>query len=90
MIYVLASTYKAAKMWASAQHLKPDEWFSTLDESELYGRENFHTIVLENASDLPSMLFERLFNLAQMRGRMNNGSRVHAGRSQSDDSRSDE
>lgn len=81
MIYILAGTYKAAKQWATAQQLKPDEWFSTLDESDLYGRENFHTIVLESGAELPSRLFERLFSLAQARGRMNNGNRTHRGTS---------
>jgi hypothetical protein len=71
MICILAAAYIHAKRWAVAQHLADDEWFCPLDESDIYTRQNFHVIILENASELPSMTFERLYTLAQTRGRIN-------------------
>ena len=71
MICILAATYKQAERWATAQQLADDEWFCTLDQFDLYNRENFHVIVLDTASELPPILFERLFNMAQERGRRN-------------------
>jgi hypothetical protein len=71
MIFILAGTYSQAKKWAAAQQLSDDEWFCTLDLDELKGRENFHVVVLETASELTSIQFEKLFHLAHIRGRIN-------------------
>lgn len=71
MIYILAGSYNHAKKWASAQMLADDEWFCTLDLDDLKVKENFHVVVLETASELPPVVFERLFNLGQSRGRVN-------------------
>lgn len=71
MIYILAGSYKSAKKWAAAQLLTDDEWFCTLDLDDLKSRENFHVVVLETASDLPPIQFERVFSLAHIRGRIN-------------------
>jgi len=71
MIYILAGNYANAKKWAVAQMLADDEWFSSLDEADLKSRENFHIVVLETASELSPIFFERLFNLANARGRIN-------------------
>jgi len=71
MIYILAGSYGQAKKWAAAQMLSDDEWFCTLDLDDLKSRENFHVVVLENASELPPIHFEKLFNLGQARGRIN-------------------
>lgn len=71
MIFILAGNYNQAKKWASTQQLADDEWFSTLDLDELKRASDFHVIVLETAAELPSMLFEKLFNLAHKRGRIN-------------------
>jgi hypothetical protein len=71
VIFILAGTYDSARKWAKAQQLTDDEWFSSLDIADLYGRQDFHVIVLENAGELPPILFEKLFNLAQARGRQN-------------------
>ena len=70
-IFILAGTYSEAKKWAKAQQLDNDSWFATLDVDDLNGYENFHVIVLENASELPPSEFERLFRVARTRGRMN-------------------
>lgn len=71
MIYILAGNYASALKWAAAQMLSDDEWFSSLDEADLKSRENFHVVVLETASELSPIFFERLFNLAHHRGRIN-------------------
>lgn len=71
MIYILAGTYKHAQKWAAAQQLLDSEWFYTLDLDELKGKENFHVVVLDTASELPPIFFEKVFNLARIRGRMN-------------------
>lgn len=71
MILILSGTYSQAKKWATAQMLTDGEWFCTLDSDDLRSRENFHVVVLESASELPPIVFERLFNLGQIRGRMN-------------------
>lgn len=71
MIYILSGNYDQAKKWASSQHLSNDEWFCSLDLDELRQTSNFHVIVLESASELSTLFFEKLFNLAQQRGRIN-------------------
>lgn len=80
MIYILAQSHKDAARWAKTQQLRCDEWFATLDEDELRRQRDFHTIVLDSAAELPSYLFERLFNLGQKQGRIksNNGNQTHA------------
>jgi len=70
-IFILAGTYANAKKWADAQQLDGNSWFSTLDLDELRVRDNFHVVVLETASELSPIYFERLFNLAHARGRIN-------------------
>ena len=71
MIFIIAGSYGQAKKWASAQHLADEEWFCTLDLDELKRTSNFHVVVLESASDLSPIFFERLFNMAHARGRIN-------------------
>lgn len=77
MIYILAGTYDHARKWAKSQQLSKDEWFCTLDAEELKQRMNFHVIVLDTAAELPSPLFERLFRLGQIRGRIRNGNQTY-------------
>jgi hypothetical protein len=71
MIFILAGAYSHAKRWAQAQQLNEDEWFCSLDVADIHARENFHVIILESASELPPKTFERIYTLAQTRGRMN-------------------
>jgi len=71
VIFVIAGNYNSAKKWAIAQSLTDDEWFATLDLEELKKVSNFHVIILESASELPSTFFEKLYTLAQHRGRIN-------------------
>ena len=71
MICIIAGTYAHAKKWATAQQLSDGEWFATLDIDELKSRENFHVVVLDTASELPPAFFEKVFHMAQVRGRIN-------------------
>jgi len=71
MIFVIAGSYGQAKKWAIAQSLTDKEWFCTLDLEELKNTSNFHVIILESAAELPPPFFEKLYTLAQMRGRIN-------------------
>lgn len=71
MIFILAGAYSHAKKWAESQFLANDEWFYTLDLDELKSRENFHVVVLDSAAELSPMFFEKVFNMAHTRGRMN-------------------
>jgi len=70
MIFVIAGSYNSAKKWAEAQHLIDNEWVCTLDLDEIKRMSNFHVIILESASELPPTFFEKLYTLAQFRGRM--------------------
>ena len=71
MIYILAGSHGHAKKWAATQMLADDEWFSTLDVDELNGYQNFHVIVLDSAAELSPIFFEKIFNFAHLRGRIN-------------------
>lgn len=70
MIFVIAGNYNLAKKWAVAQGLTDDEWFCTMDLEELRRESNFHVIILESAAELTPSFFEKLYTLAQMRGRI--------------------
>lgn len=49
--------------------LEDDEWFYPRDEDDLRNRSNFHTLVIGTAGQNTSAsYFERIFNLAKMRG----------------------
>ena len=70
MIYILAVSHKAAKRWAEAHQLHEKEWFTTLDPDDLKMFQNFHVIVTESASELSPGFFEKIYRLAQIRGRI--------------------
>ena len=70
MIFILAGSYKAAKMWAESQHLNDDEWFATLDVDDLKMAKNFHVIIHESAQHLSPGFFEKIYSLAHERGRI--------------------
>jgi hypothetical protein len=51
--------------------LDDNEWFYPADEYDIKRRSNFHVIVIGSAGmNVPSSYFERIFNLAQERGRI--------------------
>lgn len=71
MIFLIAGNYDHARKWAEAHQLDSSEWVCTLDLDEIKKMSNFHVIILESASYLPSSFFEKLYNLAKFRGRIN-------------------
>lgn len=72
MICIIAGNYDEAKTWASGQHLAKDEWFFPTELSDLNSRENFHVVVVGTAGwNVSPGYFEKVFSLAQVRGRIN-------------------
>lgn len=51
MICLIAGTYKSAERWAKSQNLEPWEWFWPADVFVIYGKKNFHTIVVHDGID---------------------------------------
>lgn len=71
MICIIAGNYDEARTWAYGQHLTYDEWFYPADLDELKRRCNFHVVVVGTAGQNVSPgYFEKVFNLAQSRGRV--------------------
>lgn len=71
MICILAGSERDAWQWARSQLLDKSEWFYADEAEDLYHRENFHVVVVSTAYSLPPAFFEKLYNLAKTRGRMN-------------------
>jgi len=72
MICIIAGNYREAEVWARSQSMDKSEWFYPSDFSDLNGRQNFHVFVIGTAGEnVPPGYFERLYNLAQTRGRIN-------------------
>jgi fructose-1-phosphate kinase PfkB-like protein len=71
MIAIIAGNYHEAETWARGQMLEDDEWFSIENEEDLLSRKGFHVIVVGTAGqNVPPSYFNKIFNLAQRRGRM--------------------
>jgi len=71
-ICVIAGNYQEAITWARGQTLDDDSWFYPFDIEDLKRRSNFHTVVIGSAGqNVPPSYFEKIFNLAQQRGRIN-------------------
>lgn len=71
MICLIAGNKKEATLWASGQNLDKSEWFYPDSERDLLFRSNFHVVVVGTAGEnIPSILFERIYALAKMRGRV--------------------
>jgi len=72
MICLIAGSYQEAKNWAYGQQLDSSEWFYPHEPQDLYGKENFHVLVIGTAGyNIPPSYFERIFSLAKQRGRIN-------------------
>lgn len=70
-ICLIAGNSEEAYRFARLQNLSPEQWFYPKDENDLLFRSNFHVIVVGNAGfNFPSHLFERIYNLALQRGRI--------------------
>lgn len=71
MICLLAGNYLEAQRFATAHDLDDNEWFMPADIAELYGRNNFHVLVIGTAGhNVPNSYFERVYQLAKQRGRI--------------------
>jgi fructose-1-phosphate kinase PfkB-like protein len=71
MICILAGNYEEARIWARSQLLANNEWFYPQDESDLIVRTNFHVVVVGTAGqNVPSNYFEKIYRIAQQRGRI--------------------
>ena len=71
-ICIIAGNYDEAKIWARGQHLDDDSWFYPADLEELNSRSNFHVVVVGTAGwNVSPGYFEKVFSLAQVRGRIN-------------------
>lgn len=74
MICILSGNYLEAVRFAEAQNLSPTEWFFPLDEAELSLKSNFHVIVVGSVGEnTPPAYFNRIYELAQKRGRIGRG-----------------
>ena len=72
MICIIAGNYQEAETWARGQFLARNEWFYPSDINDLDNHENFHVFVIGTAGlNVPSAYFERLYQTAQTRGRIN-------------------
>lgn len=72
MICVIAGDYHEAETWAHSQLLARNEWFYPSNEDDLKDKNNFHVIVVGTAGfNIPTPYFNKIYMLAQMRGRIN-------------------
>ena len=72
MICIISGNYEEARIWARSQLLANDEWFYPSDETDLLSRQAFHVVVVGTAGQNVSPgYFEKIYALAQIRGRMN-------------------
>lgn len=68
---ILAGNYKEAVSWARSQNLQANDWFFPEDEYDLKTKTNFHVIVVGTAGEnVPPFYFDRIYLLAQTRGRI--------------------
>jgi len=71
MICLIAGDRLEAETWARSQMLARIEWFFPEGEDDLNSRSNFHVLVVGTAGfNVPSSYFNRIYALAQQRGRI--------------------
>jgi hypothetical protein len=71
MICIIAGDELEAETWAHSHLLARNEWFFPKDENDLKTRSNFHVLIVGNAGfNIPVSYFNRIFALAQSRGRI--------------------
>ena len=71
MICIIAGNYDEALTFAKSQFLAKNEWFYPEDEDMLKRMSNFHVLVVGSAGqNVPPSYFERVYSLAQQRGRI--------------------
>jgi hypothetical protein len=71
-ICLISGNYLEAKRWAFEQQLDDGCWFYPTDIEELTKLSNFYVFVVGTAGEnVPPAYFERIFQLAKQRGRIN-------------------
>lgn len=71
MICLLAGDAREAEIFARSQNLARNEYFYPQDEEDLKSRTNFHVLVVGSAGlNVPESYWNRIYALAQMRGRI--------------------
>lgn len=70
-ICLIAGNQEEAYRYAKNQNLEANQWFYPKDINELLFKENFHVLVIGTAGhNIPSSLFEKIYQLALERGRI--------------------
>jgi hypothetical protein len=70
-ICLIAGNSEEAYRFARLQSLEPSQWFYPKSPDELLFKTNFHVIVVGTAGqNMPSNLFEKIYQLALQRGKI--------------------
>ena len=74
-ICLIAGNFSEAKKFASSQNWSSQQWFYPMDERDLLANSNFHVLVVGTAGEnVPASWFNRFYNLALIRGRVDRDS----------------
>lgn len=70
-ICLIAGNSEEAYRYARSQYLEKEQWFYPKDANDLLFKTNFHVIVVGTAGqNFPASTFEKIYNLALERGRI--------------------
>ena len=70
-ICLIAGNQEEAYRFARSQYLENDQWFFPASPNDLLFRSNFHVLVVGSAGfNFPSTVFERIYQLALERGKI--------------------
>lgn len=70
-ICILAGNPLEAERFASSQNLSDEQWFYPRDVSDLLFKSNFHVLTVGSVGqNVPSSYFNKIYDLAQQRGRI--------------------
>ena len=73
-ICIIAGNFEEALAFAKAQEIPRESWFYPKSVNELLFRNNFYVLVVGTAGqNLPSSIFERLYQTALQRGSIGRG-----------------
>lgn len=71
-ICLIAGNREEAYRYARSQNLEHDQWFYPNNVNELQFLSNFHVIVVGTAGyNFPNSIFEKIYQLALERGKIN-------------------
>lgn len=70
-ICIIAGNQLEAERFAFSQEWDNDTWFYPKDERDLLFKSNFHVLVIGTAGqNIPSSIFEKIYQLALQRGKV--------------------